>query len=356
SALQGRSEVDIVRLKNNGLSIAAASPIILKGELVGAVLIGESLKRHAFVDEVKRVTGLEMTVFDRDVRISTTIIRQGKRAVGTLLDNPMVSEQVLQSGNIYNDNADILGRAYKTVYWPIIDDSGAILGMWFIGTEVEGIERTIVAIALSCLLATLVIALALSILGVMLFHSQINPLRKKAYVDKLTGVTNRAGFERAIERMFDEGRGSGGFFLIDLDHFKTLNDTLGHPVGDECLKLTGKVLQEIFRGTDIIARLGGDEFVVYAPTLDNNGVIKEKLGYLLRGLRHEFSQGAKKITVTGSVGVAVCHDGHTSYKEMYDVADSALYKTKNAGRNGYTIISCGYGSPETVIFNDSSKN
>ena len=92
SALSGKGVVDIVKLRNNGLSVGAASPIFINGKLVGAILFGEALRLHAFVDEVKRVTGLEMTVFENDIRLSTTIIRDGKRAVGTSLNNPEVAD------------------------------------------------------------------------------------------------------------------------------------------------------------------------------------------------------------------------------------------------------------------------
>ena len=340
-ALAGKSVIDIVKLTNNGLSVAAAAPIMMNGSIVGAVMFGESLCKNGFVDEVKRVTGLEMTVFENDVRISTTIIRDGKRAIGTLLDNPEVADMVLQRGGTFCADTDILGRAYKTVYWPIQNAAGTIFGMWFIGTEVEGVQRTLTTIALSCLLATLVIAAALSVLGVTFFRSLVAPLQKKAYVDKLTGITNRAGFEREIERIFETGGRPAGLFLIDLDNFKQLNDTLGHPVGDECLKYTGQILREVFRETDVVARLGGDEFVVYAPTLDSAEVITTKLNHLLQRLNKEFSEpSGKTVTVSASIGASVSHDGHTDYKDMYKIADEALYHSKEGGRNQFTILCC----------------
>ncbi|MBO4313735.1 MAG: diguanylate cyclase [Desulfovibrio sp.] len=341
SALAGNSVVDIVKLTNNGLSVAAAAPIVVDGTIVGAVMFGERLRENAFVDEVKRVTGLEMSVFEKDVRISTTIIRDGKRAIGTSLNNPEVADMVLQRGGTYNADADILGRAYKTVYWPVQNTAGTIYGMWFIGTEVEGVRSTLTGIALSCLLATMVIAAALSVLGVTFFRSLVSPLQKKAYVDKLTGITNRAGYEREMDRIFEAGGRPGGLFLIDLDNFKELNDTLGHPVGDECLKFTGQVLKDIFRETDVVARLGGDEFVVYAPTLDAAEVITGKLEVLLKRLNKDFSDpSGKSVTVTASIGVAATHDGRTDYREMYKIADEALYKSKEGGRNRFTILCC----------------
>ena len=343
SALNGNGKADLVLFKNNGLSVGAAAPITINGELVGAIMFGEAFKENVFVDEVKRVTGLEMSIFDKDRRIATTIIRDGKRAIHTLLNNPIIAETVLQSGGTYSANADILGRAYKTEYWPLQDSTGTILGMWFIGTEVEGIQKTITRIALSCLFATLAIAAALSTLGIMFFRSLINPLRKKAYIDKLTGITNRAGFDKKISRLFETGTAErpGGLFLIDLDNFKALNDTLGHPVGDECLKRVGAVLKDVFRETDIVARLGGDEFVIYAPTLDEADVIMRKLDFLLKRIAKSFtSEDGKSVTVTASIGVATSHDGKAYYQDMYAIADTALYQSKEGGRNRFTILCC----------------
>ncbi|MCR4666236.1 MAG: diguanylate cyclase [Desulfovibrio sp.] len=341
-ALSGNSTVDVARFPGSGLSVAAASPIVVNNKVSGVILFGISFKDNEFVDEIQRITNLEMTIFDHDKRISTTIIRDGKRAINTRLDNPEIENRVLKLGSVYDANASILGLAYKTVYWPLKDETGSILGIWFIGSQVEHAQRTITTIAISCLLATLLIAAILSCLGVFFFRSLIAPLRKKAYVDKLTGITNRAGFDKRIKRLFETGRSerAGGLFLIDLDNFKTLNDTLGHPVGDECLKRTGGILKDIFRETDVIARLGGDEFVVYAPTLDAADVITKKLDILLMRLSQVFSADGKSVRVTASIGVATSHDGNVNYERMYTVADTALYSSKEGGRNMYTILCC----------------
>lgn len=339
NALSGKSLVDIVHLNTYGLSVLAASPIFIEKKLVGAIAFGEAFQTHSFVDEVNRLTGFDMTIFDKKTRLSTTIVRDGKRAVGTDIENSDIAAMVLERGRSYNADATILGHAYKTVYWPIRDSIGVIHGMWFLGMEVDDVQRTITAVALSCLAATLIIATVLSLLGGAYIHSLLRPLHNSAYVDKLTGASNRAGFEKEIERIFANGSRPGCLFLIDLDNFKTLNDTLGHPVGDECLKRTGSVLRDIFRKTDVVARLGGDEFVVYSPTMDSEDVIEDKLGGLLRGLTQEYSAGSgTRVTVTASIGVAISHDDSADYKRMYTTADAALYTSKKNGRNCFTIM------------------
>ena len=341
TALQGKKIVDVARLRNNGLSVAAASPIFINGQVVGAMLFGDYFRTNAFADEVKRVTGLEMTVFDGDQRLSTTIQRNGTRAVGTRLENPLIAEAVLEEGGTFQDNTDILGRSYKTVYWPIVDTKGVTYGMWFIGTEVEGIELKITTIALSCLLATITIAIAMSCLGILFLRTVINPLEKKAYFDLLTGITNRAGFERKIRALFDNNRESGALFLLDLDHFKDLNDNFGHPEGDECLRRTGRVLREFFRENDLVARLGGDEFVVYTPTLTATEMIQSKADTLLNKLAVDYPlKDSRNLSVTASIGVAVCLQKNVDFERLYTLADSALYKSKQDGRNRYTIFVC----------------
>ena len=339
-ALGGKAAVDVLRLKNNGLSVGAAAPVVIDGNIVGAVLFGDAFRTHALVDEIKRVPDLELTVFDNDVRLSTTIIRDGERAVGTKLDNPEIAARVLQEGGTYSAHADILGKAYTTVYWPLRNNEDKILGMWFIGTEVEGLERTITTVALSCLAATMIIAVALSLLSVMFFRSIINPLEKKAFVDMLTGVTNRAGFEKAFDSALLAKHGGGVLFLVDLDHFKDLNDNLGHPVGDECLRRTARLLKDVFRETDIVARLGGDEFIVYAPTLVQAEAIRRKAREFLENcvFKYRLDNGVI-LTVTASMGIAVYPQDADSYVSLYNKADNALYASKNSGRNRFTIFS-----------------
>ncbi len=285
-AMSGKRCIDILEVPE-GLALAAVVPLGQNGKAVGALLVGELFKEHRFVSRIKEMTGLEVTVFKKDKRISTTINLDGERAVGTLLNNDEVSDAVLVKGNTFSGNAKIFDLTYKTVYWPIKNRFGKILGMLFIGKEISGFEYTVTAIAFSCLLSACIIGLALSCIGVILFRSVVNPLEKKAYIDNLTGITNREGFKIALREKL-QLHNEGAFFLIDLDNFKQLNDTLGHPVGDECLRQTGQALQKVFRDSDLVARLGGDEFTVYAPSIRLEETIRTKAEMLLASLCREY--------------------------------------------------------------------
>ena len=177
-ALQGRPAGDLVRMKNNGLSVGAAAPVRVDGRIVGAILLGEGFRTHVFTDGLKKITGLEVTVFDQDVRLSTTLMNGSSRATGTRLNNPEIESRVLSGGGEWHATAVIFGRAYKTMYWPMRSNEGNILGMWFIGASMEKMENTVSAIAFACLLATALIAVVLSALGALFFRSMVLPLKK----------------------------------------------------------------------------------------------------------------------------------------------------------------------------------
>ena len=178
----------------------------------------------------------------------------------------------------------------------------------------------------------------MSFLGVMFVRAVVNPLEKKAYVDMLTGITNRAGFERAFEASLAAAPQSGTLFLIDLDNFKDINDNLGHPVGDECLIRVAHLVKEVFRDTDIVARLGGDEFIVFAPTMEDTAIIQEKAQEFLDVVQYTYKlDNGERLTVTASIGIAIYPKDGKSYTLLYRNADSALYSVKNCGRNGYAF-------------------
>lgn len=341
-AIDGNASVDIARLRNNGLSVAAAVPVFVGGIQVGVLLFGDAFRTNALVDSVKRIASLEATVFEGDKRISTTIERNGKRISGSRLDTAAVRMAIFVNGLEYTGSATILGRQYRTVCWPIRSDGGVILGICSVGTETDDIESAVLRTTLSCLAGTMLISCALAILGIFFFRSLVNPLERKAHVDALTGIANRAGFRRVFESAFTGQSERGALFLVDLDNFKTVNDNLGHPVGDEVLIHAAQVLKDVFRGEDIVARIGGDEFAACAPTLDDADVVKARAGSLLEKMRKTYAlPNGGSVTVTASVGVALYPRDGADCEAVYRSADTALYAAKDGGRNRYVIFAAG---------------
>ena len=168
-------------------------------------------------------------------------------------------------------------------------------------------------------------------------------LRHLADHDPLTGLTNRRTFERAVsehlERAVRHGA-TGALLMIDLDHFKAVNDTLGHSVGDALLIRTAHALRSRLREDDALARLGGDEFAVLLPRASQSEAIAVATAVLdvVRGQEATTLDGTDR-PVTASVGVAMIDDTELTVEELLIRADLALYDAKDAGRDGFMVHS-----------------
>ena len=122
--------------------------------------------------------------------------------------------------------------------------------------------------------------------------------------------------------------------MVDLDHFKSINDSFGHLVGDAVLRQMGELLREQARTVDVVARYGGEEFVIVVPDTDVEGgvVFAERLRERIE--KHKFSEGDLEVAVTVSIGVAdVVAGKKRTVNEILKLADDALYRAKADGRN-----------------------
>jgi diguanylate cyclase (GGDEF)-like protein len=165
-------------------------------------------------------------------------------------------------------------------------------------------------------------------------------LRHLADHDPLTGMYNRRRFEEEVERVCAyAGRYPGdapAVILLDLDNFKKINDTLGHRAGDDVLKGIATVIRGRIRATDVAARIGGDEFAVVLPQAGDEGA-QRVAADLLEAIRaFHIRVGDRRVTVTGSVGVALAGDEATAEQLLVD-ADAAMYQAKDAGRDRSTV-------------------
>ncbi|NOJ41129.1 EAL domain-containing protein [Bradyrhizobium sp. WSM 1791] len=154
-----------------------------------------------------------------------------------------------------------------------------------------------------------------------------------AHHDALTGLPNRTLFHERMIAALERAEDGGGFavMLLDLDRFKTVNDTLGHPVGDALLKSVAERLSATLRPGDLVARLGGDEFAVLAMDASNHD-ISQFADRILRAIAEPFEIGGHHIDIGTSIGVALAlADGHAP-DELLKNADLALYQAKAAGR------------------------
>ena len=142
--------------------------------------------------------------------------------------------------------------------------------------------------------------------------------------------------KEAIITNSNEGK-LAAMIMIDLDHFKDVNDTFGHAAGDKLLEDVGKVLNDSFKGRDIVGRMGGDEFMIFMTDIksENDAVsISTRLNKMLTK-RIVKTQG--EVTISASIGIAICDSKMTEFEALFKRADEALYKTKKNGRNGNTL-------------------
>ena len=137
AALQGKSTTGIVTSTVIPFSIRGCAPIVKEGAIIGTISIGDSLGTEDFVENLKRVSGLEVTVFRDDTRLMTTLTNKGTRVIGTKLGNPDIENSVLKRGQTEFRDLSIFGVPYKSSYWPVIDVENKIVGMWFVGLPVQ---------------------------------------------------------------------------------------------------------------------------------------------------------------------------------------------------------------------------
>ena len=162
-----------------------------------------------------------------------------------------------------------------------------------------------------------------------------------AYHDTLTGLPNRPHLVERLENEIMRARRHhyyGAVLFIDLDHFKNINDSLGHPVGDELLRKVAERLKSAVREEDVVSRLGGDEFVVVLTVLDDDydraclkaGEVAEKLR---QGICEPYPHDDISLHISCSIGVKIYAKEDTSAHELLRFADTAMYQVKSRGRN-----------------------
>jgi len=160
----------------------------------------------------------------------------------------------------------------------------------------------------------------------------------QAHYDSLTNLPNRRLFTERLGQAITDTNRSGrhmALFLIDLDHFKEINDALGHYIGDELLIEAAKRIKNCLRKSDIVARLGGDEFTVILPQLESLSVVEHIAQSVIDSLALSFEVEQENFNISASIGITFCPDDGTTITELLKNADQAMYEVKKNGRSGY---------------------
>ncbi len=161
-------------------------------------------------------------------------------------------------------------------------------------------------------------------------------LRHLALHDPVCGLPNRIYFGERLETVIDEVRHGGplaAVFYIDLDHFKDVNDTLGHHIGDELILKVTERLSRVMRGDDLVARLGGDEFAIITSCASDSYTLQATAGRIIAAICAPYAIKGHNIVIGASIGIAVIDRRAGDAGDILRYADMALYRAKNEGRN-----------------------
>ena len=222
--------------------------------------------------------------------------------------------------------ADAKGRTIARFAWQPVRPSGQIVGyvLPFIALAIAGF-------------AVLV--------GLMVRHMRRTEhaiaagetqLRHLALHDPVCGLPNRIYFGERLETVIDEVRHGGplaAVFYIDLDHFKDVNDTLGHHIGDELILKVTQRLSRVMRGDDLVARLGGDEFAIITSCASDSYTLQATAGRIIAAICAPYAIKGHNIVIGASIGIAVIDRRAGDAGDILRYADMALYRAKNEGRN-----------------------
>ncbi len=287
-------------------------------------------------------TALSEESFERS-RTQMTQVLQVSLDLQTLLELFFVNLQALVSvnGMLYTHKPQacqslIGSEQLHRVSYTLNNSQREFLGELEFSRSLRFKEKELLAIE------SLISALICPLKNALLYRDAL----RLATHDSLTGLGNRSAMQSAMEReiqLANRYQQPLSLVVIDIDHFKHINDQFGHTSGDDVLKEVARNIQAVSRLTDLTFRYGGEEFIVILNKTPEQGatVIAERLRLFIEGLRIESAQQQIKVTV--SLGCATLQPGESG-TELFDRADKALYQAKRSGRN--RVVSATQNTPK----------
>lgn len=178
------------------------------------------------------------------------------------------------------------------------------------------------------------VVMVINIVGKFRSNAKKKELEDKADTDLLTGLNNKLATERKIkEYMANHPNTQSMLFMVDVDNFKKVNDTMGHAFGDEVLRSLGTQIGAIFRASDIVGRVGGDEFMVFLKDIATEENILKEAAKVENFFKNFQAGEYVKYKATASIGVAVYPQEGADFETLYKAADQGVYKAKKRGKN-----------------------
>ncbi|MBE5834250.1 MAG: GGDEF domain-containing protein [Butyrivibrio sp.] len=257
----------------------------------------------------------EMVVDSEDTNLETSISIE-------------FSDNLTQPTEYWGENGYVMSRYIDYIGWYLV---------------VENSQNSFSTL-MTKLIEYVAVIVVLLVIMILIFNYALASEEKRKYsakatTDPLTGIPNRAGINEKIAEFIEKPMSSeigATMYLLDLDHFKDVNDTLGHSVGDQVLQDIAVILMSSFRANDVVGRLGGDEFMVFCPSLHNKDTARSKARQINEKSRLVYSdEKGNSVAVTVSIGSARYPEDGDTFEQLYKNADQALYFVKNTSRDGY---------------------
>jgi len=167
-----------------------------------------------------------------------------------------------------------------------------------------------------------------------------NAIRQMAYYDHLTRLPNRTLFQDRLTVELARAMRHNtrmALMVLDLDHFKAVNDSLGHHAGDQLLRSASQRMHRLLRSQDTVARVGGDEFILICPDLNSARDAASVAAKLVNALAEPFALDGNSVLISASIGIALFPDHGQQGKALIEQADRAMYRAKELGRSGYQL-------------------
>jgi diguanylate cyclase (GGDEF)-like protein len=329
-------------------------PALLAGQPSAQALNGlRQLRRVGDVFRFKlfRADGVQLLTSDDLDRPDAEVLRPARRA--SLAPAVLRGETVIELRE--SDGREDRPLHYSQAFVPV-KEGGRVIGAVEVHVDQTDRHASVQAALWQNTLAVALGLAALAGLGLAQLRSRQHAERRAedqvhylARHDALSGALNRSSFGEALDQAVHRRRLGGGDFAVlclDLDHFKEVNDSLGHAAGDEVLRQATQRLRDVLRNGDTVARLGGDEFAVLQQGVENAEAVRRTAQRILDALGKPYRVGGQlggqhaghsAVSCGVSVGAAIFGADAGSLEELLHKADLALYRAKAAGRGGFSF-------------------
>lgn len=345
-------------LANDGITekpaILVRTPILEQGILKGYIL--------QFFDVGLFEKHINLSAFDglacyMLIRQDGSIIYQNAKSFSSFLEKShqffALIEHTTSGSDVYANIRNRIVNQYTGSFFAEKEGVGAyfyyvpVKGTFF--TVVAGIEnsyidqlqdnswqasKTIIIKLLVVLLLFFFLVVMVIIINRLKFVEENRNLENMAETDLLTDLYNKVATEKKIMSYIKKNPGKGGvLFVLDIDNFKKINDTMGHSFGDEVLRTFGHDVRSLFRISDVLGRAGGDEFIIFLKDISELEIFLKEAKKITWFFRNFKVGSYVKYSATASIGAAVFPQDGTDFDSLYKAADQALYKAKKRGKN-----------------------